>query len=534
MPNSDKKTIVPVILAGGSGSRLWPLSRELFPKQLINLTCNKNITDKNITGKNITGKNITGKKYSFGKKQEINENTMLQDTLLRLKDFDGICDPIVLCNENHRFMVAEQLRLINVKPASIILEPVGKNTAPALAVAAIKAVSNGEDPILLVLPADHIILDVSVFHAALERGFKFSMENYLVTFGIVPSSPEVGYGYIKKGESVSLNKNNDKTFIKTEENKQVKNKEVEIDINTVTLDKFVEKPDFETAVKYVKSGQYCWNSGMFMFKASNVLTEFNKHVPDIVSICEKSVEKGEGDLDFFRLDKPSFVTCPDISIDYAIMEKTQIAVMVELQAEWSDLGSFEALWQIGEKNSDGNVIKGDILVHDVKNSFLHANHRLIAAVGLENHIVIETSDAVMISPRNRVQEVKRLVEKLKMENREEAVIHRKVYRPWGSYEGIDKSDRFQVKRITVNPGGILSLQKHFHRAEHWVVVGGSAIVTTGEEKKLLKEDESIYIPLGTVHRLENPGKIPLDIIEVQSGSYLGEDDIVRMEDVYGR
>jgi len=530
------KMIVPVILAGGSGTRLWPLSRELFPKQLINLTGRKNFTRK-VGNFNDTEGDF--KRNQIGKKNQAGGNTMLQDTLLRLSGYDGISDPIVLCNENHRFMVAEQLRLINVNPAAIILEPVGRNTAPALATAALKSVANGEDPVLLVLPADHIIEDISSFHAVLKEGYKFSIKDYLITFGIVPNLPETGYGYIKKGATVFSDKKLNKILNNTSNNaldneKKSKKGSENNNLTAVVLDKFVEKPDLETAVKYVESGQYCWNSGMFMFKASRVLSELKKFVPDIVSKCENAVEKGTGDLDFFRLDKPSFEACPDNSIDYAVMEKTNDGVMLELNAGWSDLGSFEALWQVGEKNSAGNVIQGDILVHDVKNSFLYADHRLIAAVGLENHIVVETSDAVMISPRNRVQEVKRLVEKLRVEKREEAVSHKKVYRPWGSYEGVDDSERFQVKRITVNPGGILSLQKHFHRAEHWVVVSGTALVTKGKEKILLKEDESVYIPLGEIHRLENPGKIPLDIIEIQSGAYLGEDDIVRMEDVYGR
>lgn len=470
--------IVPVILAGGSGTRLWPLSREMYPKQLINL---------------------------------IDEKTMLQETLMRLSGLENIGNPIVICNDNHRFMVAEQLREIEVTTESILLEPVGKNTAPALAIAALKLLSQGLNPLLLVLPADHIIKDVSVFHEALNSGESFAQEGFLITFGIVPEMAETGYGYIRKGDQLS-GPGSTEVF---------------------KIAEFVEKPDKKTAEAYFKSGRYCWNSGMFMFKASQVIEELKKCAPEIVEACERALNSGKEDLDFFRLDAEAFEACPSDSIDYALMEKTDKGVMVSLKAGWNDLGSWEALWTVGEKDENGNVMQGDVLTHDVNNSYLKATHRMIAAVGLENHIIIETSDAVLVSPRDRVQEVKQFVDQLKANKRSEAILHRKVYRPWGVYEDIDISRRFQVKRITVKPGMILSLQKHFHRSEHWIVVKGTAVVTKGDDTFILKEDESTYIPLGETHRLENPGKIDLELIEVQSGSYLDEDDIVRFEDVYG-
>ncbi len=471
--------IIPVILAGGSGTRLWPLSREQYPKQLLSL---------------------------------VDKNTMLQNTVLRLVSFHGVRNPFVVCNEDHRFMVAEQLRAIGVADASIVLEPVGRNTAPAVAVAAMKALEISSDAVIMVLPADHNIEEVSALHGAIQKGADLAEKGYLITFGIVPKSPETGYGYIRKGVRILTEGDND----------------------AVLISEFVEKPDAATAERYIESGEYCWNSGMFMFRADRVLAELERFVPDIVSACRSAVDQGRKDLDFFRLNKEQFTACPNDSIDYAVMEKTDKGAMIPLSAGWNDLGSWDALWQVGRKDEQGNVIHGDVLTHDVKNSFLHAETRMIAAVGLENHVVVETADAVLIAPRERVQEVKKIVTQLKNVMREEAAIHKKVYRPWGSYEGIDLSDNFQVKRITVKPGARLSLQKHFHRAEHWVVVRGTAIVTKDGEELLLREDESTYIPLGVVHRLENPGKIDLELIEVQSGSYLGEDDIVRFEDVYGR
>ena len=472
--------IIPVILAGGSGTRLWPLSREQYPKQLLSL---------------------------------VDDRTMLQNTVLRLTSFEGVGNILVLCNEDHRFMVAEQLRAIGVSDASIVLEPVGRNTAPAVAVAALKALEMSKDAVLMVLPADHSIQEVEALHKAIEAGRDLARNDFLITFGIVPKSPETGYGYIRKGAPVSDNGSTGQA---------------------VSIAEFVEKPDAATAELYLKSGDYCWNSGMFMFRADRVLSELERFVPDIVASCRKAVDEGRKDLDFFRLGKEAFSACPSDSIDYAVMEKTDRGAMIPLSAGWNDLGSWDALWQVGQKDVQGNVIRGDVLTHDVKNSFLHAESRMIAAVGIENHVVVETADAVLIAPRDRVQEVKKIVSQLKTVMREEAAIHKKVYRPWGSYEGIDLSANFQVKRITVKPGARLSLQKHFHRAEHWVVVRGTALVTKDDKEFILKEDESTYIPLGIVHRLENPGKIDLELIEVQSGSYLGEDDIVRYEDVYGR
>ncbi len=469
--------IVPVILAGGSGTRLWPLSRELFPKQLINIE---------------------------------NANTMLQNTLLRIKGIEGMGSPIIVCNEAHRFMTAEQLRQIKIDPQAIILEPMGKNTAPAIAVAALKSMEHKKDPILLVLPADHVIEKIPEFHVAIKAGYQYALKDKLITFGIVPNSPETGYGYIKKGDL----------------------------LDTATeasgIDSFVEKPDFKTAKKYLESGAYCWNSGMFMFKASAIIKEIEKYASNLFKPCKEAIASGKQDLDFLRLDKDIFSSIPSDSIDYAVMEKTSNGIVIPFNGGWNDLGSFDALWQTGKKDENLNVIKGDVLLKDVRESYISSESSLVTAVGLENFVVVETKDAILVCPRDRVQDVKKIVLKLKEQNRNESVTHRRVYRPWGSYETMDIEKRFQVKRITVKPGAKLSLQKHFHRAEHWTVVSGTAIITRGTEEMLLKEDESTYIPLGTLHRLENPGKIPLELIEVQSGSYLGEDDIVRFEDVYGR
>ncbi len=477
--------IVPVILAGGTGTRLWPLSRALYPKQLMNL---------------------------------VDENTMLQSTVSRLKEYTGIGGPIILCNEDHRFMVAEQLRMIRVKPSAIILEPVGRNTAPALAIASLKAMAAGDDPILLVLPADHFIEDIKQFHNTLQTGERYAQMGKMITFGIVPDAPETGYGYIRKGEKLSV------------EGK----KEKQILLDGFAIEKFVEKPDETTAKKYVDSGDYCWNSGMFMFKASQVLKELKKFTPEIFEACDKAFENGNEDLDFFRLDAEAFKVCPSDSIDYAVMEKTDNGAMVPLQAGWNDLGSWEALWQVGEKDEDNNVVSGDILSHDVKRSYLNATSRMIAAVGLEDHIVVETPDAVLISPRDRVQDVKKLVDKLKKYHREEALSHKTDYRPWGTSESIVSTERFMVNRIVVNPNAKLSLQKHHYRSEHWIVVKGEALVTKADEQFILNEDQSTYIPIEVAHRLENPGKLPLEIIEVQTGSSLGNNDIIRLEDAYGR
>ncbi len=469
--------IVPVILAGGSGTRLWPLSRELFPKQLINID---------------------------------NTHTMLQNTLLRLQGIEEMSRPIIVCNEAHRFMTAEQVRQIQIEPQAIVLEPVGKNTAPAIAVAALKAMEQNSDPVLLVLPADHVIEKIPAFHTVIQAGYEYAKKDKLITFGIVPDSPETGYGYIKKGDLLET---------KTGASK---------------IDAFVEKPDLETAKKYIDSGSYCWNSGMFMFKASVIIREFEKYAQALLMPCREAVATGVQDLDFLRLNKDIFSRIPSDSIDYAVMEKTLNGIVIPFDGGWNDLGSFDALWQTGHKDENLNVIKGDVLLHDVKESYISSESSLVTAVGIEKFVIVETKDAILVCPRDRVQDVKKIVLKLKDQRRNESETHKKVYRPWGSYETMDIEERFQVKRITVKPGAKLSLQKHFHRAEHWTVVSGTANITKGEEMVLLREDESTYIPLGTLHRLENPGKIPLELIEVQSGSYLGEDDIVRFDDVYGR
>ena len=458
--------IIPVILAGGSGTRLWPLSRQLYPKQLMGL---------------------------------VDEFTMLQNTMLRLTRYQGMGDPIIICNDHHRFMIAEQAREIEVDPAAIILESVGRNTAPAVAVGALKALAVDPAAVILVLPADHFIADVTRFHEVLKGGEVLAGQEYLITFGIVPQAPETGYGYIKRGEQITGAPVTSKAY---------------------KIKEFVEKPDKRTAETYLASGRYFWNSGIFMFKASRVLEELKKHVPDIVEACESAFTGGKEDLDFFRLDARAFEACPGDSIDTAVMERTDRGAMVPFDAGWNDLGSWEALWEVGEKDDSGNVVSGDVIAHDVTNSYLHATGRMIAAVGLDNHIVVETADAVLISPRERVQDVKRIVDQLKAGNRDEALSHKKEYRPWGFSERIDAADRFLVNRIMVNPGAKLSLQKHYHRAEHWIVVTGTASVTKGDEHFILKEDQSTYIPVGTAHRLDNLGKIPLEFIEVLSGNIL--------------
>ena len=472
--------ILPVILAGGSGTRLWPLSRALYPKQLIRL---------------------------------MDRHTMLQNTILRLGGLNDMTQPMVICNDEYRFMVAEQFRQMDTEPSAIILEPVGRNTAPALAVAAMWALEKGDDPVLLILPADHHIQLTDPFIDTLRIGEKYAQAGRLITFGIIPDKPETGYGYIKMGESLPLDGFDDRA---------------------VAIDAFVEKPDPETAMQYVASKAYCWNSGMFMFKASQALNELESHVPGIVSACRKAMEDGRSDLDFFRLGKVAFSACPSDSIDYAVMEKTQNGAMIPLAAGWNDLGSWEALWQVGEKDNQRNVIKGDVVLNDVADSYLHAEHRLIAAVGLKDHIVVETSDAVMISPRDRVQDVKGLVDQLKARGREETRSHKRSYRPWGTVDELVKGVRFMVNRITVKPGCALSLQKHFNRSEHWIVVRGTAMVTRDDEQFILKEESSTYISAGAPHQLKNPGKIPLELIEVQTGGYIGDDDILRIEDLYGR
>ncbi|WP_282266862.1 mannose-1-phosphate guanylyltransferase/mannose-6-phosphate isomerase [Stenotrophomonas sp. PS02298] len=463
--------ILPVILSGGSGTRLWPLSREAYPKQFLQLA---------------------------------GEHSMLQSTWLRVADV-ATQAPLVVANEAHRFVAAEQLQQVGSTSSAILLEPVGRNTAPAIAAAALEACRDGADPLLLVLPSDHLIRDVAHFHRAILDAADIAEQGKLVTFGIQPTAPETGYGYIKAvaGEGARA------------------------------IERFVEKPDLATAQDYVASGEYYWNSGMFLFRASRYLQELERLQPQILAACRTSWQKARRDADFIRLDADAFKASPSDSIDYAVMEKTADAAVVPLDAGWSDVGSWTALRDVSEQDANGNAHRGDVIAIDCHDTFAYGE-RLIAMVGLDDVIVVETDDAVLVGKSDRMQEVKDVVARLKADGRSEATWHRKVYRPWGAYDSIDHGERFQVKRITVKPGGTLSLQMHHHRAEHWIVVSGTAEVTRGDEVLLLAENQSTYIPLGVTHRLRNPGKLPLELIEVQSGSYLGEDDIVRFEDTYGR
>lgn len=468
--------IIPVVLSGGSGTRLWPLSRALRPKQLLPL---------------------------------VTENTMIQDTVLRVANMDNVGAPVIICNDEHRFAIAEQMQQINISPKALILEPFGRNTAPAVAVAAFKAMQAGDDPVLLVLPADHVITDLESFNKAVQAGCQAADDDKLVTFGIIPAHPETGYGYIKAGN--------------------------ELDASGVyTVARFVEKPTREVAEEYISEGGYYWNSGMFMFKASVYLRELEKNNVEIFNHSRTAIENAVEDLDFTRLENASFESCPGDSIDYAVMEKTEEAVIVPVEMGWSDIGSWSALLEVEKSDSAGNVIHGDVQLENTSNSYIRAESRLVSTVGVRDHVIVETADAVLVAHKDNAQDVKTIVDKLKQENRDEVIVHRKAYRPWGSYERIDCAERFQVKRITVKPNARLSLQMHHHRAEHWIVVSGTARVTCGDNVFLLTENESTFIPLGEKHRLENAGKIPLELIEVQTGSYLGEDDIVRFDDVYGR
>ena len=467
--------IIPVILSGGSGTRLWPLSRAMRPKQLLSMVSNQ---------------------------------TMIQDTVTRLAGVSDIADPIIVCNEEHRFTIAEQMREINIIPSAIILEPFGKNTAPAVAISALQAQKNDKDPVLLILPADHVIENQSAFHSAVDKGYQAALSGKLVTFGIIPNAPETGYGYIKAGS--------------------------QLDDDVFSVSKFVEKPDEPTAQSYLDEGSYYWNSGMFMFKASVYLKELEASNGEMYKYSQDSLTAATVDIDFIRLESNIFAKCPADSIDYAVMEKTSSAAVIPVDMQWNDIGSWSALWEVGESDAQGNVTHGDTLLQDTNNSYIHADSRLVTTVGLNDHVVVETADAVLVAHRDKAQNVKDIVEQLKSANRDEAVIHNKAYRPWGAYECIDYDSRFQVKRITVNVGARLSLQLHHHRSEHWIVVQGTARVTCGDKVFLMAENESTYIPLGEKHRLENTGKIPLELIEVQTGSYLGEDDIVRFDDVYGR
>ena len=471
--NLCSAAIFPAIMCGGSGTRLWPLSRALFPKQFLPL---------------------------------VNETSMLQDTLKRLPS--NSCEPVFICNEEHRFLVAEQVRQLSSGQHTILLEPEGRNTAPAVALAAINAVEKDENAMLLVLAADHVIQNTAAFHQAVETASLAAENGKLVTFGIVPTHAETGYGYIKKGKS--------------QQN------------NTFDVADFVEKPTADVANKYLLSGDYLWNSGMFLFRAARYLEELKKYRPEILASCQQAMNEVESDFDFLRPNKAAFLACESESIDYAVMEKTDSAVVVPLDAGWSDVGSYSALWEVCPKDDNNNVLKGDVITQQSTNNYIHSQDKLIATVGVDNLVVIDTQDAVLVANKDKVQDVKKIVEHLKAKKRSEATLHREVYRPWGKYDSIDMGERFQVKRITVKPGAKLSVQMHHHRAEHWIVVSGTAKVTIAEETKLLSENQSVYIPIGAVHALENPGRLPLEMIEVQSGSYLGEDDIVRFEDRYGR
>jgi len=485
--------LTPVILSGGAGTRLWPLSRELYPKQLLPL---------------------------------IGERTMLQQTVLRLEGL-GAASPVVVCNEAHRFLVAEQLRQLSVEPQAVVLEPMGRNTAPAIALAAhaaLEAVKRGNagaggdangDPVLLVLPADHVIRDVPVFQKTVRIALGAAEAGQLATFGIVPTTPETGYGYIQRGEPAAGGGGGGRGGVHR-------------------IARFVEKPSAERAREFLASGEYYWNSGMFMFGARRYLEELARFAPQIAKACEAAFRSAKGDLDFTRVDAKAFAACPSDSIDYAVMEKTSDAVVVPLAAGWSDVGSWSALHEASESDARGNVSRGDVMVEDCDGCYLYSESRLVSVVGLKDHVVVETKDAVLVAPHSRVQDVKKLVLRLKERGRYEHSLHREVFRPWGSYDSIENGPRYQVKRLNVKPGATLSLQLHHHRAEHWIVVAGTARITRGDEVFLLEENQSTYIPIGVRHRIENPGKIPLQIIEVQSGSYLGEDDIVRFEDRYGR
>ncbi|WP_255395943.1 mannose-1-phosphate guanylyltransferase/mannose-6-phosphate isomerase [Motiliproteus sp. MSK22-1] len=475
--SKDYQRLLPVIMSGGSGTRLWPASRSHCPKQFLPL---------------------------------VNGTSMIQDTVQRLEGIGSLLPPLVICNDSHRFLVAEQFRQLELEHSGIILEPVGRNTAPAVALAAMHAMREGGDPLLLVLAADHVMKDRAAFHQAVESARLAAQSGSLITFGIVPTQAETGYGYIRAESGTNA------------------------EGNSLSVSAFVEKPDFETAQAYVDSKEYYWNSGMFLFSASRYLEELNRFRPDIIHACQQALESEHSDLEFIRLDEKAFASCPDDSIDYAVMERTEDARVIPLDAGWSDVGAWSALWEVTDKDESGNVLKGDVLVSEASNSYLSASSRLVGVVGVDNIVVVETADAVLVADKGRVQEVKQIVNQLKAEQRMEAVDQVEVYRPWGSYESIDQGERFQVKHIRVKPGEKLSLQKHHHRAEHWVVVQGTAKVTRGEDVFLVSENQSTYIPIGETHRLENPGKIPLDLIEVQTGSYLGEDDIVRLKDTYGR
>ena len=472
--------LIPVILCGGTGTRLWPLSRASYPKQYWALD-------------------------GSGKK------TLLQQTHQRLNGIEGLAAPLLICNEDHRFIVAEQMRQIDVEPTAILLEPIGRNTAPAVTVAALQATERGEDPLLLVLAADHVIRDASEFRRVIEAGRIPAEKGRLVAFGIVPTAPETGYGYIEATELLSGGQD-----------------------KAVPIARFVEKPDLADAEQFLASGRFTWNSGMFLFKASAMLSELERLSPEVVSCCRAALEEDLPDLEFLRLEREAFAKCPNIAIDVAVMEQTELGTVLPLDAGWNDVGSWSALWENADHDVNGNVLRGRVIAEGSRNCYLRSEHRLVVGLGVENLVVVETDDAVLIAERSKAQDIKTIVKQLEADGSPEGKAHRKIYRPWGHYTSVVEDSRWQVKRIEVKPGASLSLQMHHHRAEHWIVVKGTALVERDGEQQLVGENQSTYIPLGCKHRLTNPGRMPMELIEVQSGPYLGEDDIVRFEDRYGR
>lgn len=489
-PATCRSALVPVILCGGTGTRLWPLSRASYPKQYWALAGS-------------------------------GEETLLQQTQLRLQGLAGLAAPLLICNEDHRFIVAEQMRQVGVEPAAILLEPVGRNTAPAVAVAALQATARGEDPLLLVLAADHVIRDAERFRATVAAGIPAAEAGALVTFGIVPTAPETGYGYIEAAAAPAAGGAGSSGGAAPSP-------------GPVPIARFVEKPDRATAERFLASGRFTWNSGMFLFKASAILAELERLAPEVVSACRAALEHDSADLDFLRLEREAFAGCPSVAIDVAVMEKTDRGAVLPLEAGWSDVGSWSALWETADRDAAGNVLRGRVISQDSRNCYLRSEHRLVVGLGVEDLVVVETDDVVLVAHRDRAQDIKTVVGQLEAAGARESRAHRRIYRPWGSYDGVTEGERWQVKKIVVNPGASLSLQMHHHRAEHWVVVAGTAVVEKNGIEELVGENQSTYIPLGCRHRLTNPGRIPVEMIEVQSGPYLGEDDIVRFEDLYGR